>query len=255
MVVVPWRAAGRLGVAVDLLRRGVKEDFGADELHFSEIYSGNGVWRRVGVDKRIEIFDLMTRIFERFGMPVMFQTVSESMFSEDAAFFSEYRSKPGQFWKVESIPHYGLLLTCYKVARQFRYLKRRYPSDFPVPLPAYVDEGQARAGAEVELQNWGDAIEDRRLLFRRSVDVPGLQLADFAAFTVARSQWLAAKQERGKPIGSGDLHIMRISGKLNLFNLDKVFIDPRSFSGEDYDELLMSDREAKGLPGLPVADR
>ena len=241
-VIVPWRAAGPLGVAVDLLLGGVRQDYGAEELHFAEIYGGRGVWEGVSVDRRIEVFDLTTEIFVRFGMPVIFQTVSESIFSDHAAFFSRYRSKLGQFWKVESIPHNGLLLTCYQFAKYFRYLNREYPTDFPSPLPGYVDEGLARAGAEVDLPNWGDAIEDKKLMFRRSVDVPGLQLADFAAFTISRTQWLAVKQQRGKSIRPPDLHIMGLSGRLNVFNL---VIDPGSFSGEDYDDLLMKDREKK----------
>ena len=250
-VVVPRRASHPVSVAMGILLFGVRQDYGAEELHFADIYSGRGVWRGVAVEDRIKIFDLMTDVFVKFGLPVIFQTVSESMFSDHAERFSRVVSEQGQFWKIKSIPHFGLLLTCWQVARQFRYLKSEYPSDFTAPLPAFVDEGLAKAGCEVGLPNWEDAIEGKRLTFDRSVDNPGLQLADFGAFTIAKSQWLSAKQEKGTPVSSSDLHIMKISGRLNLFNLDKVVIDPNTYSREDYEDFLMRDRVRKGLPKRP----
>ena len=61
---------------------------------------------------RIKIFDLMTDVFVNFDLPVIFQTVSESMFSDHAEHFSRVVSTPGQFWDIKSIPHYELSLTC-----------------------------------------------------------------------------------------------------------------------------------------------
>lgn len=250
-VVVPHRAAHPVSDAMQILLHGIRQDYGAEELHCSEIYGGRGVWAGATVEDRMTMFDLMATILEQFNLPVIYQTVSESMFSDHAERFSRIESKPGQFWDIKSIPHWGLLLTCSQLARCFRYLKGEYPADFPAPMPVYVDEGLAKAGSEIDLPNWEDAIEGGKLRFGRSVDNPGLQLADFGAFTIARTQWLAAKQEKGKPVSGGDVHMMKLSERLNLFNLDKVAIDPNTYSREDYEEFLMQDRLRKRLPRRP----
>ena len=251
-VIVPERAAEPLSRGVGIFLRGVEQDYGASELHFADVYGGRGNWRIVSVAKRIEVFDLMAMIFERFNLPVIFQTASQSMYSDHAEFFSRVMAKPGEFWNVNSIPHFGLLLTCFEISENFEYLKKEYPSDFPRPLPAYVDEGLAKAGAEVKLPNWEHAIESRKLMFQSSINSPGLQLADFAAFSISRSQWISAKQKKGVPIRDADRHIMNISAKLNVFNLPRVAIDPDSFSREDYERFLRWDRAAKGLPEYPT---
>ena len=250
-VTVPEKVADALGEAMGMFLSGVRQDFGADELHFTDVYGGRGKWKGVPVDARVEIFDLMTGVFEAFQLPVVFQTVSRSLFSDHAELFSRTKLKPGQFWDIKSIPHLGLLLTCFQISRYFDCLQKKGPHDFPQPLPAYADEGLAKAGAEVSLPNWGRAIQGRKLTFQRSLDTPGLQLADFAAFSISRTQWLAAKQEKGTPISEADKHIMAISGRLNLLNLDMVSIDPVSFSRDDYEDYLSRDRAEKGLPKWP----
>ena len=45
--------------------------------------------------------------------------------------------------------------------------------------------------------------------------------------------------------------MMKMSGKLNIFNLDKAVVDPNTYSSEDYEEFLMQDRVRKGLPRRP----
>ena len=250
-VIVPERVVDALGVAVELFLQGVKRDYGVDELHFGDVYGGRNDWEGVPVAERIEIFDLMTQAFVSFSLPVIYQTVSQSTYSDHPAFFSRVTAKAGEFWDVKSIPHFGLLLTCYQIAKCFDYLNEEYPSDFPRPLPVYVDEGLAKAGAAVDLPNWGHAIEGKRIVFQRSLDNPGLQLADFAAFSISRTQWIGAKQRKGTLINDADQHIISISGKLNLFNLDKVAIDPGSFSREGYERFLRQDRALKGLTEYP----
>lgn len=249
---VPEKVTDALGEAMGMFLSGVSQDFGADELHFSDVYGGRRKWNGVPVDARVEIFDLMTGIFEAFQLPVIFQTVSRSMYLDHIELFSRTQVKPGQFWDIKSIAHFGLLLTCFQISKHFDRLQKEHPHDFPQPLPAYVDEGLAKAGAEVGLPNWGSAIQGRKLTFQSSIDNPGLQLADFAAFSISRTQWLAAKQEKGTPINEADQHVMSVSGRLNLLNLDMVAIDPVSFSRDDYEDYLKRDRVEKGLPKWPL---
>ena len=58
-IIIPSSISDELKTGMSIFLRGVKEDFNADELHFTDIYSGRGVWKNVSVKKRIEIFDLI----------------------------------------------------------------------------------------------------------------------------------------------------------------------------------------------------
>ena len=253
-VVVPQRVTKEISHAIDLLLSGVKQDYGAEELHFAEIYGGRGPWKGVPVADRVTIFDLMAEVLAKFDLPVIYQTASKSTILDHPKVFYGVIKKPGQFWDIKDVSHFGLLFLCHQISIYFSYLKENYPSDFPAPLRAYVDEGIAKEGATVGLPNWGESILGKRLLFRRSVDSPGLQLADFAAFSISRTQWIAARQKKGEPVTKADQHIMNISRKLNVFNLERVQIDPESFSREDYEHILIRDRVAKGLSRRPLSD-
>src|SRR5436190_17053453 len=75
-VVVPEEAAPKLTIALDIFLEGIATDYAAKELHFADIYGGRGAFEKVPIDKRFELIDLMSTIFEEFQLPILFQTCS-----------------------------------------------------------------------------------------------------------------------------------------------------------------------------------
>ena len=201
--------------------------------------------------KRISIFDLMSKIFAGFSFPIVYQTWGANYQRDHKTWFDSVVKQQGSWWDVHSIEHFGLILTLLRTKEYLSKFISDYPKDFAGNFPIFVDEGIAQAGAEKDTPIKPDNVYTDTVRFTRSVDSPGLQLADYAAFVISRAQWIMAKQENDRPIKAADQHILGLSGMLNILNLDLVAVNPKYFSRKDYELVLRGDRVDKGLKDMP----
>jgi hypothetical protein len=72
-----------------------------------------------------------------------------------------------------------------------------------------------------------------------------LQLADFAAFCVARMQWVAVKSQRT----AVDNQFLTLISDISrcCINIKETYIDPTTFTARDYERTIDEDRREKGL--------
>jgi len=252
-VIVPTVIADNVKAAMDIFLAGVRQDFGADELHFTEIWSGKGPWKGISTSKRAEMIGLMAGLMSSFSLPIVQQTVSEQTLDDHPDFRASLEGERVGDWKLDDISHLGLLLLCSSVARHVREMKVAGPDEFNLPFPLYVDEGMLPAGGSKRLPNWSDVIEGPEAHFRRSTDVSGIQLADFAAFIITRTQWEAVKRAPGPVFQPAEDVILRAAAGLNILNLPTIRTTPSQLGREKYDEWLAKDRKVKGL--RPVRTR
>jgi len=246
-VIVPENVRHPVNEAMGILLQGVMQDFGVGELHCTDIYSGRGSWKEVEVIKRIELFDFLESIIVGFKLPVLFQTWSASSMNDHHQFFSKLEMKKDSWWDLNNISHASLLLLCFQIAKEIRGYKKNLPEDFRSALTCYIDEDLVKAGTKIKLPAWNDVFESGDLNFVTSDSSPGIQLADFAAFCIARSQWVMAKQSSNNAISDADLHIIKIASKINWINSKQVLINTQEFSRDGYEFLLMRDRMEKKL--------
>ncbi|MDA9915495.1 hypothetical protein N9D43_01050 [Luminiphilus sp.] len=225
---------------------GVKQDYGAGELHFTDIYSGRGAWKGVPVSERVQVFDLMSMLMTKFNLPVFYQTSSAHF---EASLIGRLDTKSSVWWDLKNTSHQALFLLLYVVFREIQKYNQEADSDvdFTYPFAAHVDEGLMKAGSEIAIPAWSEVYLDSKLEVAASNNCVGLQLADFAAFCISRVQWISAKQDPGKTLKEADRHILQTSGKLNCWNIDMLKIDPQNYSRDTYEWLLMKDRKAKVL--------
>ena len=250
-VIIPSSIAHEISAMMDIFLTGVRDEFGVQELHFTDIYSGRGAWKGVAIAKRIEIFELMKGIFESRSLPVVHQTVSAETLNDHQEIFSRFKPAPGSWWNIKDVSHLSFLFLCSTVSKHLRELSAECPQDFKLPLPTFVDEGIAKAGTSIALPNWGDVIEGQKILFGNSKDRPELQIADFAAFSISRTQWVMAQQKLGKSVSRGDLEFLKTTSNLNILNLPKVAFSIDNISRESFELVLSRDRSEKGLPSRP----
>jgi hypothetical protein len=90
--------------------------------------------------------------------------------------------------------------------------------------------------------------------FRSSSELAGLQLADFAAFIISRSQWIAVKRSPG-PISKADEVILKAGAGLNILNLPFQKVTPDTFGKEAYEAWQSAGRVLKGLAPRPLTRR
>lgn len=247
-VIVPSPVAEKVQEGMEIFLNGVRGEFGVDELHFTEIFSGKGLWKKVAVDERAKIIEFMSRLIWAFDLPIVHQSVSEFTRADHPITARPFRSGD---WDTADLSHFGLLLLCSEVSRHLRELRDHGPENFKLPFALYADEGILPAGRDRALPNWADVIEGPHVRFRNSVDVPGLQLADFAAFIINRTQWIAATREPGRPISMAEQVILDASANLNVLNFELQSIPIEDFGRAGYEDRLSADRLAKGLAPRP----
>lgn len=242
-VIVPSVIADKVEEGMGIFLDGVRGEFGVDELHFTEIFSKKGAWASVSVERRAEIVNLMARVMEALGLPIVHQSVSEFTILDHPKW-----APPAQAgdWNLKDLSHLGLLLLCSQTSQHIRAMRDESPADFDLPFPLYVDQRILDAGRERRLPNWQDVIEGPTARFRNSADLPGLQLADFAAFVINRTQWIAATRKPG-PVSKAEEAILRAGAGLNILNLPFHQVVPDKFGRKSYEEVLSADRVTKGL--------
>lgn len=251
-VIVPSTIAAEIHEGMEIFLDGMRGEFGVDELHFTEIFRGKGHWKTVPENERAKIFYMMSQLMGRFGLPVVQQSASEFTRADHPVTSRPFRT--GE-WNTADLSHFGLLMLCSQVSKSARVMRARSPRDFDLPFPLFADEGILPAGRDRALPNWADVIEGPKVRFRNSADVLGLQLADFAAFVINRTQWIAATREAGRPISPHEQLILNASASLNVLNLTPQRIPVEEFGREGYEGHLSADRASKGLHARPLSSK
>ena len=120
-----------------------------------------------------------------------------------------------------------------------------------IPIPMFADEGLSSAGTSIDLPNWGDVVAEQKVAFCTSKQRHEIQIADFVAFAIVRTQWILAQQTLGKPPSRGDLEFLKTTSDFNVLNLPAVMFSVENISREALEFFLQRDRRDKGLPSRP----
>jgi len=249
-VVIPSTISIKIATAMSMLIEGVKSDYNAKELHFTDIYSGRGIWKKVTVAERMEIFDLMASVLINFELPVFYQTWSKEFKNDHELAFKKIKNlKIENFWNAQEVDHFGLMFLLFRMREGIKEIRKVIPGDFDESFQVYVDEGIAKAGNSIPIPCKGGDIFKEKVHFESSEHNLGIQIADFCAFIISRSQWIMMNKKGGEDFGS-DKHILAINSKLNHWSPDIQFIkgDEKFMSKEGFEFFMKRDRQKKGCP-------
>lgn len=200
--------------ALDELRQSV----GADEFHFTEIYSGKKQFKNVDLQVRLGLFEFMAYIFSAYRFPVIVQTF-------DPETLADVRSRSGgqlpdsippfDFTKCEDLALFFLLI------RLKWYMKETetYPN---TKARVFIDEGYKNNGIAIRIPTFDDAFADGQICFAKSSSIYPIQLADFAAFSLNRVQLLGRREHRS-PLDTRLLEILSPVA-FNYVNIEQKII-------------------------------
>jgi hypothetical protein len=87
---VPSTIAESVQNAMNIFLTGVRDEFGAEELHFTEIYSGNGPWKSISAGRRAELFDIMASLMSQFSFPIVHQTAIDHTLRDHPDFLRSF---------------------------------------------------------------------------------------------------------------------------------------------------------------------
>jgi uncharacterized protein DUF3800 len=167
--------------------------------------------------KRLAVFEFMTYIFATYRFPVFVQTVDPKSLNDIRGEWSfPERLGPFNLKKHEDFALFFLLLRVkWHLEKSYRDTERR--------ARVFVDEGYKKNGVGICIPFLRKVFADGVIWFARSDSILPLQLADFAAFCLNRSQLLLGRQK----LSDLDEHLMRIIQPLiwNYQNIPAVTHD------------------------------
>ena len=180
-----FEVSTQLPLALDELERAT----GATEFHFTEIYSGKGPFKNLPLDLRLGLFGFMAEIFSIYKFPILVQTLDP-----DNAMFQQFRSTfeknpPPVAFKVNKHEDVALFFLLCRV----KWFLREKGVTAADAAYVVVDEGFRDAGASLRLPSFSSVFHNGNVSFAASNQLSHLQLADFAAFSLNREQWLLGK--------------------------------------------------------------
>jgi hypothetical protein len=173
--------------AIDELKRLT----GGCEFHFADVYAGRREFKDLGIDRRLAIFAFMAHIFEIYKFPVIVQTLDPETLRDVRTRASlPQHVGPFNLTKHEDLALFFLLL------RVKWHMEQNY-LDADRLTRVFVDEGYKKNGAGIRIPPLARVFCDGLICFGRSDTILPLQLADFAAFCLNRTQLLLGKANLG----------------------------------------------------------
>ena len=216
-VVVPKVHIGEVWGQFPRALSELKKTVRASEFHFADIYMKRREFRDVPLSTRLGVFRFMAYIFDTYRFPVFVQTLDPDSL-KDIRRRADFPDRLGPFnlQKHEDLALFFLLL------RVKRHLEQTY-SGSDTLARVFVDEGFKKAGVAIQIPPLKTVFADGLICFARSDSILPLQLADFAAFCLNRTQLLLGKER----LSELDKSLLRIIEPLawNYQNIPAVRLD------------------------------
>lgn len=158
------------------------------EFHFTDIWARHGDYSKLDLQARLGIFRFMAYIFATYRFPVIVQTFNP----DNATDIQNQADWPRDFGPLKFSNHEDLALI-FLIMRVRRYLKTL--GDGNATACVVVDEGRLKDGTAIAHPDLAPVFCAGAILFASSRKVHAIQLADFAAFALNRSQLLRVKKK------------------------------------------------------------
>lgn len=159
------------------------KQLGVDEFHFTDIFSGKGIYRHV--ENRIDFFKEFSAFSALEQFVVFFQSFGEDDYERTKLKKTRAVIDGFKLYDYSDFALYNLLL---QIGR-YLYFNPNYTK----PCRIVIDEGRCKNNSYQSCSILGGLIENGKILYKSSKEEPLLQLADFTAFTLNRCNWLNMK--------------------------------------------------------------
>lgn len=199
---------------------------GAEEFHFADIYAGKKDFEDVDFTLRLALIEFMAWIFSSYRFPIFVQTIDpESLRNIWARLSFPARVGPFKLDRHNDMALFFLLIRIKEYIEKVRHGSQT--------ARVFVDEGFKRNGIAISIPTWASTFEDGLICFARSSSILPIQLADFAAWAMNRTQLLLGKEN----LNHRDRRLLKTLSPIawNYQNIDKAICNLRN--GEPADLL------------------
>lgn len=160
---------------------------GAKEFHSKDIYRGNGPFREVPIDDRLNLFRFFVYQFQQYSFPILIQTLHPDSTAVDRL-GKQFPEKLGPF----DLTNYSDLALFLLIIRIKSFLLKNMPG---VPARLCIDAGRFEAGAKIPIPGLDPPFKAGEIFSADSSSLHPIQLADFAGFVLNRTQLLLGKEK------------------------------------------------------------
>lgn len=210
----------------------IKEHFGPRELHFVDIYNGNNEWQTVERQMRISIFHIFFQVVKQHKFQFIVQTCDPDFLINNGI-------------PIDKVNHEvdGLRLTNHHELSLFFLLVRcksyieKKSGNFGRPVDFAIDQGIRSTGYKQKSTILQGLATNDEFVFHDSKDFLPLQLADFGAFCLNRSQLLAVKGDQRTDFDNYMLELISDS-KIDFVNIKKTRVNISELDKDYYDYFL-----------------
>lgn len=193
---------------------------GATEFHFCDIYAGRGPFKTIDLRIRLALFEFMAYVFSLYKFPIIVQTLDPETLSDIRA--RGLRMLPDRVGPFDlRKPDDAALLLLLIRLEWFMQGTSTYPR---VKARVFTDEGYKKNGTAIKIPGFETVFCDGMICFAKSSSILPIQLADFAAFALNRSQLIGGKEHRS----SLDNRLLEILSSIswNYQNILKTVVSP-----------------------------
>lgn len=191
---------------------------GATEFHFADIYAGRKEFNGLDLQVRLALFEFMAHLFSVYQFPIIVQTFDPETLSDIRSRSGNQlpdRIPPFDFTKTEDAALFFLLI-------RLKWFMEETPEYPNVKARVFVDEGWKSNGVAIKIPTFETVFSDGLVCFCQSSSIFPIQLVDFAAFVLNRSQLIGGRDKR-TPL---DLRLLQIFSQVafNYVNMEKKIV-------------------------------
>lgn len=196
----------------------LKEATSATEFHFTDIYAGRKEFKNVDLQVRVNLFKFMAFIFSQYKFPIIVQSFDPETLADIRARSGNQipdRIPPFDLTREEDTALFFLLI-------RLKWFMEKTP-DFPnVKGRVFIDEGYKKNGIAIKIPTFETVFGDGLVCFGQSSVIVPIQLADFAAFALNRTQIIGGRDKRD----SLDQRLLQILSQVafNYLNIEKKIV-------------------------------
>jgi hypothetical protein len=159
----------------------------AREFHFGDIYAGRKEFDGLPIAVRLALFEFMATIFRTYRFPVIVQTLDPSSLGEIRR-WGKFPDSIGPF----NLARPADAALFFLLLRVKSHLQEQAGSGL---ARVFIDEGYKNNGIAIRIPTFEEVFADGLLCFAKSSSIHPIQLADFAAFCMNRTQLLLGKEQ------------------------------------------------------------
>lgn len=206
----------------------VKNDFGISEFHFTEIFSGKGLYRKLPLKSRLKLFSIFGEIYKEFNFPIIVQSLtSDDIIRNKMEDLKHLKIDSFDFSKNSDLALWFLL------KKSCDFIKE---NNYPLLADFFVDAGRQKPNTKQKVSILNGITLNSELTYSCSEENVMIQFIDFIAFSVNRMRWIAMNEKKSEL----DIEMLTLISNFNfdVVNLKRSIVDPNKLKTEDYDNNL-----------------